>query len=108
MLRFDLTAYYSLLDAFDLTGRLMFPKDWTGEEAWARDSESSDAVRTRRKEPFAEIAAVQREKTSLQEVMGMDLSDSEFQETSDSLGRLGARLKEARSALAQPTSSRSG
>lgn len=101
MLSFDLSAYYSLLDVFDRTGRLMFPKDWTGEEAWARDSENPEPIKERRKQLFAEITALQREMAPLNDLMGMDLSASEFQETSDSLGPLNNRLREAKAELAQ-------
>jgi len=101
MLSFDLSTYYSLLDVFDRTGRLMFPKDWTGEEAWARDSENPEPIKERRKQLFAEVTALQREMAPLNDLMGMDLSASEFQETSDSLGPLNDRLKEAKAELAQ-------
>lgn len=39
MQTFDLTAHYSLLQAFDLTGRRIFGDDWTGTEAWTRQSD---------------------------------------------------------------------
>lgn len=35
-IRFDLRSRYSLLHAFDEVGRAQFPKDWHGDEAWAK------------------------------------------------------------------------
>ena len=91
MLRFDLSAYYSLLDVFDRTGRLMFPADWTGLEAWARDSKNPDAVKKNRARILADLDALQSEKAPYQNRMRLDLSDEEAQEASDALGRLNAR-----------------
>ncbi|WP_226552560.1 hypothetical protein [Celeribacter naphthalenivorans] len=101
MLRFDLSAYYSLLEVFDRTGRLMFPQDWTGEEAWSRDTENPDEIKEQRKELFAKITSLQNAMAPLHALMAMDLSDSEFQETSDNLGALNTRMKEAKIELAQ-------
>lgn len=91
MLRFDLSAYYSLLDVFDRTGRLMFPDDWTGLEAWARDSKNPDAVKKKRARILADLDALQSEKAPYQNRMRLDLSDEETQEASDALGQMNAR-----------------
>lgn len=101
MLRFDLSAYYSLLDVFDRTGRLMFPDDWTGLEAWTRDSENPDAVKAERARILADLDALQSEKAPYQNRMRLDLSDEEAQEASHALGQLNAREAALKAELGQ-------
>lgn len=101
MLRFDLSAYYSLLDVFDRTGRLMFPIEWTGLEAWARDTESPETLKEKRQALLKEITTLKKDMSPLHDLMRLNLSESELQETSDDLGRLSARLKDAKVDLAQ-------
>lgn len=101
MLRFDLSAYYSLLDVFDRTGRLMFPIEWSGLEAWARDTESPEPLKRERQALLKEITTLKGDMAPLHDLMRLNLSESEFQETSDNVGRLSARLKTAKVELSQ-------
>ncbi|WIY24490.1 hypothetical protein [Parasedimentitalea psychrophila] len=58
-LRLDLRSKYSLLHAFDEVGRAQFPKDWQGDEAWAKPAPTDLLdVQRQRQEAEANLANV--------------------------------------------------
>jgi len=61
MQTFDLTAHYSLLQAFDMAGRHIFFDDWTGTEAWARRSDDPATSRKERAAISRRLAEIEQQ-----------------------------------------------
>jgi hypothetical protein len=97
MHNFDLTAHYSLLQAFDLTGRRIFGADWTGSEAWSRRSDDPAVSMNERAAIGQEIAALERSMADL----GVQIThpnDADHKKVSqDSYRELNKKLREAES-----------
>jgi hypothetical protein len=62
---FDLTAHYSLLQAFDLIGRRIFGDDWTGSEAWTRRSDDPAVTMKERAAVGRELAEIEQQIAAL-------------------------------------------
>lgn len=77
-LRLDLRSKYSLLQAFDEVGRAQFPKDWQGDEAWAKPS-PADLVGIQRQRQEAESNLANVLKKVIQTRAEFDASQSEVE-----------------------------
>lgn len=63
MLQFDLTTFYSLLEAFDETGRRLYGEAWRGIEAFARQANDPKSTQDKRASLLAELKRLAQEET---------------------------------------------
>ncbi len=65
MQKLDLSAHYSLTQAFDLTGRRFFGDDWSGMEPWTRRADDPQASQNERAALSEEIVRLELSKSEL-------------------------------------------
>lgn len=91
-MHFDLTNFYSLLQAFDLTGRRVFGSAWNGEEAFARRANDPNATRQERQDILDGIKAQTAQAQQHQVILTLDAGEDLDQSASDSLHGINAEL----------------
>ncbi len=81
-MRFDLTRYRSLLQAFDLTGRRVFGDVWRGDEAFARPTDDPEPARIKRDALVGRIKALTLEAQPHEAVMALDVENEVYEDAS--------------------------
>lgn len=84
-MRFDLTTLYSLLQAFDLTGRRIFGAAWAGDEAFARRKEDPQAVREQRDAMTSQILTLTSQKQPHYALLAVSAGDEVHKSAASSL-----------------------
>lgn len=84
-MRFDLTRYHSLLQAFDLTGRRVFGDDWRGDEAFARPTDDPEPARRTRDALIDRIKALTLEAQPHEAVMALEVENEVYEDASAKL-----------------------
>jgi hypothetical protein len=87
-LRFDLSSYFSLLEAFDQTGRRIYGSAWQGDEAFARTTIDPEPTRVKRTSITERLRAIGLETRSIYPFLGTEFGAEENQRVSDQLGLL--------------------
>lgn len=91
-MRFDLTTLYSLLQAFDLTGRRIFGAAWTGDEAFARRADDPQAAREQRDAITSRIATLVSQEQPHRALLKINAGDEAHRNASQSLYGIGREL----------------
>jgi hypothetical protein len=97
--RFDLTSYHSLLQAFDLAGRRMFGTAWRGDEAFARRTDDPQATGSERRDILDRIKVLAGEAQSHNVIMGVEAGEDAHQSASDALHKINAELDDLKRQL---------
>jgi len=98
-MRFDLSSFYSLLQAFDLTGRRTYGSDWRGDEAFARPSENPQAFREERQSIVERIKALIAEQQPHRAILAVNAGEEAHQVASVALYPIGRELDELKRRL---------
>jgi hypothetical protein len=101
VLKFDLNKFYSLLEVFDRTGRLLFPNEWTGEEAWARqvgDPKTSLEEREVLKQQILELKGIE---PPIGLLLGQGFQEEELEQEPSDSGAIIASQRNTRAMLAR-------
>lgn len=107
-MRFDLSAFYLLLQAFDLTGRHLYGNDWRGDEAFARDNGDPSPLSKERQSIQDRIKNLALAAAPHQAILAVDADEAEHQAASDALHHITREandLKEQLATLPEVTSS---
>lgn len=84
-MRFDLSEFHLLLQAFDLTGRQLYEGDWRGDAAFARDAVDPAEVWDERQEIQDRIKALATSAAPHHAILATDADEQEHQHASDAL-----------------------
>jgi hypothetical protein len=87
-LRFDLSNFHSLFEAFDHTGRRLYGEVWQGDEAFARTTKNPEPTRLRRAAIVGELKEIDRQIQHHSQFMKEEFGAEEHQKASDTLGQL--------------------
>lgn len=99
-MRFDLSTFYLLLQAFDLTGRHLYGNDWRGDEAFARDSEDPSPLSKERQSIQDRIKKLAIAGAPHQAILAVDADEAEHQAASDALHHINQELGQLEERLA--------
>lgn len=98
-MRFDLSQYYSLLEAFDQTGRRMYGDAWAGLEPFATSTENPEPIKEQRRSIFNEISDLESQKVRHQSMMRADVDSDLLQVASDKLAAIEEQMRPLRERL---------
>ena len=98
-MRFDLTAYYTLLRAFDLTGRTIFGSAWRGDEAFAGPANDPEQTRRERQEILAKVHALLAQEREHRAILSLDPHSEEGQKAAEALDAIRREVEAKRQAM---------
>lgn len=99
-MRFDISGYYLLLQAFDLTGRRIFGSEWRGDEAFARDTEDPSSISHERRITQDRIKTLATSAAPYNAILASDADEEEHQKASDALHYLNRETEQLKERLA--------
>lgn len=99
-MRFDLSEFHLLLQAFDIAGRHLYGKDWRGDEAFARDTEDPAAVSEERRDLQNRLKALEASAAPYRAILAADADEDEHQLASDALHHITHEQHQVKESLA--------